>query len=105
MPVVLPMTRPSAVYSRKAPGRRSHPLTRSPGEGAAGDPEEPVSGRSRYSNLSDCHFQGDDRHRFRKAAAFSAGPRGASGPRRFVLSHAAISTVYARGPPGRTNIK
>ncbi|GIU55299.1 hypothetical protein NicSoilC12_10480 [Arthrobacter sp. NicSoilC12] len=102
--MVLAITSPSAVSSRKAPGLRSHALTR-PWGGTAAEPAEPVRGRSKYSNLSDCHFHGEDRHRCRKAAAFSAGPRGASGPRRFVLSHAAISTVYARGPPGRTNIK
>src|SRR6478609_8346521 len=104
MPVVLAITSPSAVSSRKAPGLRSHALTRPSGE-AVGEPAELVRGRSRYSNLSDCHFQGEDRHRCRKAAAWSAGPRGALGPRPFLLSHAAISTVYARGPTGRTNIQ
>ena len=74
------------------------------GDGAVAEPAEPPRGRSRYSNLSDCHFHGEERHRCRNAAAWSAGPPGARGPRRFLLSHAAISTVYARGRPGRTNI-
>ena len=68
MPVVLCRTSPSAVSRRRAPGRRSQARTSgADGSGAV------ANGSSQYSKRRVCHFQGEDRQRFRNIVVRSGG--------------------------------
>src|SRR6476469_3858243 len=90
MPVVLWRISRSGLSRRSAPGRRSQARMKgAPGAGAE------AKAWSQYSNRSDCHFQGEDRHRFRNTATRSAGAAGESGAGLRRESQVDISTFYA----------
>ncbi|BAS07954.1 hypothetical protein AHiyo4_13760 [Arthrobacter sp. Hiyo4] len=82
--------KPVGGFQAQRPGRRSQARTR--GADGLGTSE---NGSSQYSKRSDCHFQGEDRQRFRNMVLRSAAAALPSGSGRRLVSHVDISTVYA----------